>query len=71
MKFFLVLYICSSVQGAECKQLPPPTEIFNNYKSCSLYGYYYSYNLINNFSLADATRFKPYTRFSCQGREEV
>jgi len=41
-KIILFMVLCSGIAGNQCKVIPTPTVLFDDYNSCILYGYDYS-----------------------------
>ena len=40
-KFVLLMVLCSELAGNECKVIPTPTILFDDYSSCIVSGYEY------------------------------
>ena len=50
VKFILIMYICSTVPGNDCKLMPTPISEFDTYHECDYFGYDYSIILLKDFS---------------------
>ena len=50
VKFILIMFICSSVPGNDCKLMSTPVDQFDTYHECAIYGYEYSTELLKNFN---------------------
>ena len=46
IKTVLLMVLCSGLAGNECKVIPTPKVLFDDYSSCIVYGYEYSHNLM-------------------------
>tara|TARA_R100001463_G_scaffold24595_1_gene58561 strand:+ start:180 stop:404 length:225 start_codon:yes stop_codon:yes gene_type:complete len=65
VKFVLLMWLCSSVPGNECKVVPTPTILFDDHYECSLYGYKYSHTLFSNFDREFVNEHSVYAKFTC------
>jgi hypothetical protein len=65
IKIFLFMYICSTVPGNECKQIPIKTNGFNDMYDCTVYGYQYSSDLIKELDREFVNEHGAYTKFMC------
>ena len=65
-KIFLFMVLCSGVSGNECKVIPTPTVLFDDYSSCIVYGYKYSHTLMAGFDPEWTNSMEAYTKFSCE-----
>ena len=66
IKFVLLMVLCSGVVGNECKVIPTPTVLFDDYNSCIIYGYEYSHTLMKEFDPEWTNSMEAYTKFSCE-----
>ena len=66
IKVVLVMLMCSTTPGNECKIIPTPTVLFDDYSSCIIYGYEYSHKLMAGFDPEWTNSMKAYTKFSCE-----
>ena len=66
MKFIMFMYICSHIEGNECKPIAIPTQNFNTYFECAVYGYDYSSILLREFNTNFINEYKVYTIFDCK-----
>ena len=39
MKFLMVMFICSNVEGNECRPIQPLITYFNTYSECAIHAY--------------------------------
>ena len=65
IKIFLFMYICSTIPGNECKQVPIKTNGFDDVYDCTVYGYQYSSDLIKQFDREFVNKNGAYTKFMC------
>ena len=66
VKFVLLMVLCSELAANQCKIIPTPTVLFDDYSSCIIYGYDYSHKLIAGFDPEWTNSMKAYTKFSCE-----
>ena len=66
VKMVLLMVLCSELAGNSCKIIPTPQVLFNDYNSCIIYGYEYSYKLMAGFDPEWTNSMKAYTKFSCE-----
>ena len=66
MKYVLLMVLCSGLAGNQCKVIPTPTILFNDYSSCIVYGYDYSHTLMAGFDPDWTNSMGAYTKFSCE-----
>ena len=66
MKYVLLMVLCSELAGNQCKIIPTPTILFNDYSSCIVYGYDYSHTLMASFDPEWTNSMLAYTKFSCK-----
>ena len=60
------MVLCSEIAGNSCKVIPTPIVLFDDYNSCIIYGYEYSYKLMAGFDPEWTNSMKAYTKFSCE-----
>tara|TARA_R100000541_G_scaffold2178_1_gene8431 strand:- start:4 stop:222 length:219 start_codon:yes stop_codon:yes gene_type:complete len=65
-KFVLLMVLCSELASHQCKIIPTPTVLFDDYSSCIVYGYNYSHTLMAGFDPEWTNSMKAYTKFSCE-----
>ena len=65
-KIVLLMVLCSELAVNQCKIIPTPKVIFDDYSSCIVYGYNYSHKLIAGFDPEWTNSMKAYTKFSCE-----
>jgi hypothetical protein len=66
VKFVLLMVLCSELATNECKVIPTPKILFDDYNTCVVYGYQYSYQLMASFDPEWTNSMKAYTKFSCK-----
>jgi len=66
IKVVLLMVLCSELAGNNCKIIPTPRVLFDNYSSCIVYGYEYSHKLMASFDPEWTNSMKAYTKFSCK-----
>ena len=59
------MYICSTIPGNECQQVPIKINGFNDMYDCTVYGYQYSSDLIKEFDREFVNKNGAYTKFMC------
>ena len=59
------MYICSTIPGNECQQVPIKINGFNDMYDCTVYGYQYSSDLIKEFDREFVNKQGAYTKFTC------
>ena len=67
-KYILIMIICSSIPGNECKPIPVPISEFQEYHECIIYGYDYSSTMLKSLNPATINDFEMFTAFDCQER---
>jgi hypothetical protein len=65
-KIVLFMVLCSGIVNNQCKVIPTPQDLFEDYSSCILYGYEYSHKLIAGFDPEWTNSIEAYTKFSCK-----
>ena len=65
-KVILLMVLCSELAVNQCKIIPTPQVMFDDYSSCIVYGYDYSHKLIAGFDPEWTNSIKAYTKFSCK-----
>ena len=66
MKYVLFMVLCSGIANNQCKIIPTPTILFDDYSSCIVYGYDYSHTLMAGFDPDWTNSMEAYTKFSCE-----
>jgi hypothetical protein len=66
IKTVLLMVLCSGIAGNQCKIIPTPTVLFNDYHTCIVYGYDYSYKLLAGFDPEWVNSMEAYTKFTCE-----
>ena len=65
------MVLCSGVANNQCKVIPTPQVLFDDYSSCIVYGYAHSNKLIAGFDPEWTNSMKAYTKFSCDEGEII
>jgi hypothetical protein len=66
IKTVLFMVLCSGIANNQCKVIPTPTVLFDDYNSCIIYGYDYSHTLMKGFDPEWTNSMEAYTKFSCK-----
>jgi hypothetical protein len=66
IKTVLLMVLSSEIATNDCKVIPTPKVLFNDYSSCIVYGYDYSHKLMASFDPEWTNSYKAYTKFSCE-----
>jgi len=66
VKFVLLMVLCSELAVNQCKIIPTPQVLFDDYSSCIVHGYEYSYKLMAGFDPEWNNSMRAYTKFSCK-----
>ena len=66
IKTVLLMVFCTGIAGNQCKVIPTPTVLFDDYNSCIVYGYEYSYKLMAGFDPEWTNSMDDDTKFSCK-----
>ena len=66
IKTVLLMVLCSGIAGNECKVIPTPVVLFDDYHDCIVYGYDYSHELMASFNPEWVNSMEAYTKFSCK-----
>ena len=66
IKFVLLMVLCSGIAGNQCKVIPTPEVLFDDYHSCIVYGYDYSLTLMKQIDPEWVNSMEAYTKFSCK-----
>ena len=70
-KIVLFMVLCSGLAGNQCKVIPTPTIILEDYSSCIVYGYDYSHKLMASFDPDWTNSMEAYTKFSCEANQII
>ncbi len=65
-KIVLLMVLCSELTGNICKVVPTPNVLFDDYSSCIVYGYEYSYKMMASLDPEWTNSMLAYTKFSCK-----
>ena len=60
------MVLCSELANHQCKIIPTPTILFEDYHSCIVYGYSYSHRILTEFDPEWVNSMEVYTKFSCK-----
>ena len=66
IKMVLLMVLCSEIATNDCKVIPTPQVLFDDYSSCIVYGYEYSYKLMASLDPEWTNCMLAYTKFSCK-----
>ena len=66
IKIVLFMVLCSGIANNQCKVIPTPIVLFDDYSSCIIYGYDYSHTLMTTFDPKWTNSMEAYTKFSCK-----
>jgi len=66
IKIVLLMVLCSEIAAHNCKIIPTPHVLFDDYSSCIVYGYEYSHKLMASFDPEWTNSMKAYIKFSCK-----
>jgi len=69
VKFVLIMWLCSSVPGNECKVVLTPTILFADHYECAIYGYEYAFNLFSDFEREFVNKHGAHIKFACTPKE--
>ena len=67
----MVMFICSYVEGNECRPIQPLITYFNTYSECVIYGYEYSTNILKKFDSKFINTYRVYTVFKCKETTKI
>jgi hypothetical protein len=67
----LLMVMCSTSPGNDCKPIPTPQIEFKDMYECTLYGYSYSEQVILEFGAEFVNTYGAYTKFACEQRETI
>ena len=65
------MVLCSGIANNQCKVIPTPIVLFNDYSSCIIYGYDYSLTLMKQIDPEWTNSMEVYTKFSCKEEEII
>ena len=71
IKVVLLMVLCSEIAANDCKIIPTPEVLFNDYSSCIVYGYAHSHKLMAGFDPEWTNSMEAYTKFSCKLGEVI
>jgi len=66
IKMVLLMVLCSEIATNDCKVIPTPEVLFDDYSSCIVYGYNYSHKLMASLDPEWINSMLAYTKFSCK-----
>mgnify|MGYP003677814973 CR=1 FL=1 len=70
-KIILIMWLCSSVAGNQCKAVPTPLMIFNDHYECMVYAYDYSSSLTARFDRKWVNEMGFHTKFICKTEQII
>ena len=65
------MVLCSEIATNDCKVIPTPQVLFDDYSSCIVYGYAHSHKLMTTFDPEWINSMEAYTKFSCKAEEII
>ena len=65
------MVLCSEIASHDCKVIPTPQVLFDDYSSCIVYGYAHSHKLMTTFDPEWINSMEAYTKFSCKAEEII
>tara|TARA_R100000544_G_scaffold24767_1_gene12508 strand:- start:283 stop:501 length:219 start_codon:yes stop_codon:yes gene_type:complete len=71
IKTVLLMVLCSGLAGNECKVIGTDKIVFDDYRECIVYGYEYSFRLMESFDREWVNSMEVYTKFSCEEQESI
>ena len=71
VKFVLLMVLCSEMAMHDCKVIPTPQILFDDYSSCVVYGYDYSSILLKEMTPGTVDEYEMYTKFSCKKSQTI
>jgi hypothetical protein len=71
IKVILVMYMCSTVSGNECRVIPTPKEEFPDVFECTRHGYVYSNDIMKTLTREFVNKYGAHTRFTCQNQKII
>ena len=66
IKVVLLMVLCSEIASHDCKVIPTPQVLFDDYSSCITYGYDYSHKILTELDPEWVNSMEVYTKFSCK-----
>ena len=67
----LIMLMCSTTPGNECKTIPTPQVQFKDIYTCTVFGYKYSEQVISSLTPEFVNKYGAYTRFVCEKRQVI
>ena len=66
MKFVLIIWVCSFIQGNSC--LPPveSTRLYNSWYECSIAAHKETVSLLQKMGYADVNKYNVGTKYTCE-----
>jgi len=69
MEYLIIMWLCSTVPGNECKQIQTGITEFKDHYDCAVYGYKHSVTTIDNLDKEFINEYLVYTKFMCVKQE--
>jgi len=69
MKYLIIMWLCSTVPGNECKQIQTGITEFKDHYDCAVYGYKHSVTTIDSLDKEFINEYLVYTKFMCVKQE--
>ena len=71
IKVYLIMFMCSTTPGNECRKIPTPIEEFKDVYECTIAGYQYSLDVVNSLSREFINKYGAHTRFVCELKQTI
>ena len=65
MEYLLVMWLCSTVPGNECRKIETEIKEFKDHYECSIYGYNTSVDIIKKIEKEFVNSYGIHTKFIC------
>jgi len=66
LKVILVMYICSTTPGNQCRLIETSMNEFEDMYTCTVYGYAKSLKIVSNLGKDFVNKHGAYTKFNCE-----
>ena len=66
MKYILIIWICSLVEGNKCMAPVESPRLYNSWYECSVAAHKDSVSLLQKMGYADVNKYKVGTKYSCR-----
>ena len=69
MEYLIIMWLCSTVPGNECRQIQTEITEFKDHYDCAIYGYKHSVTTIESFDKDFINEYGVYSKFVCAKQE--